>query len=362
MLRAGSSVTPPTSPCATLDLDAFDDRGVAATGATAVTVSVLTGQLVASCADTTAPAASIALALSGATGQVGYIPAGTAQTDTLSTQVGTTVVPFALPVWSTTAPVFLALDGPRTMPVDGFSEELTVSVPAARTSDLIVTMSRPAGAGTIACHAGTLDANDQPVCAGIAAAGGSACSAGGSAPPCTVPIVNGSDAYQVNVQTTGTALVVVQAAAAGHVTATWVLSPWTGASYQSLSGGGVLSYAGDNDFFTIAMPTGMGKGSISLSVTYNGNAQIRVAATRDGSPGGYCDDQGCGAALAGCRGTCMAPGGGCSYVFMNPGSDFNIWVNDDGHDAWDDVEAYSFAITFTEGCPSAVCTTYDCSL
>ena len=54
------------------------------------------------------------------------------------------------------------------------------------------------------------------------------------------------------------------------------------------------------------------------------------------------------------------PGGECNYVFYNVGSTwFNVWVNSENNNTWDDQNPYTFTFTFTEGCPSS-CNAYVC--
>jgi hypothetical protein len=45
-------------------------------------------------------------------------------------------------------------------------------------------------------------------------------------------------------------------------------------------------------------------------------------------------------------------GGSSCYFVTSAGSQFNVWVNDEDHDNWDDSARYTFSFTFEEGCAS----------
>ena len=99
---------------------------------------------------------------------------------------------------------------------------------------------------------------------------------------------------------------------------------------------------------------------MTVTLTYQGNVDLRVGIARSSSPSGWCTGYGCGISVVGnsCS-PCEEPGSDCNYVFKD-GDLLNVWVNDEDHDSWDEVNAYSFTFTYDQGCPS-VCSQYVCS-
>jgi hypothetical protein len=345
--------------CTPLTFDLFDGAGGAApTSANTTITSSFSGALFTDAACTLGLPGSVIIPDTTV-----YFQAA-AGTGTISTNAGT-LIPFAVEVTAAPSPR-LTLTGPSQGELDARSEPFTVTLPAAvpTGSSVVVNMNLYGSGDGIACAATGL--------AGDTCLAPTTCDLGGTQTACDVTIEEGATerSFYVMAGTGSARLIVVQVSAAGYLGTTRVYAArppvvWV---YDAGDISGVLSYPGDNDFFSIPVPDAtIGNGTMWATLTYasTGNAP-RVNIARQASRGSMPSGGAAGISIRDCSSSPCTVGDGesrCYYV-TSSGGFFNIWVNDELHDepppgAQENGITYDVSFTFQEGCAS-FCHEYAC--
>jgi hypothetical protein len=160
---------------------------------------------------------------------------------------------------------------------------------------------------------------------------------------------------------------------------------FAGSGPYTVSGGGWISYEGDQDFFTIPLTTPSATGwGISLRARMGSSSPLDIRINAAGGDGGAgyqsggdhddCSTQGCsGGTCDPTRKLCTEPAfdqwvgprhgstqSDCAYIKSGT-SAIDVWVNDAFANDWDEGTAYSFDIELTVGCPTFCAGTGACT-
>jgi hypothetical protein len=369
-LAAGSVAT--VGACVTLGLEAYDALGQPATGTTQVTLAAsdTTAVLAASCggAALTGP-----LSISGDTGSVAYTAGATAD---LGTTLTTTVASPAVLALGTLAAAatplaFVASSTPlpRRVAQGLRSDVVRLQLPPAVATPIVLQVASTNG--TVACAravAGVCPA-PSPAPAGLT---NPCVGTLGQKASCQIVIASGQT-YDLVVSPTALGLVALTASdpAAVLPPATWVAAVTTPLGLTASSPGtGLLTYEGDQDFYTIPLSGFPGAG---MTVTFDmpaSSIELRVLATRadhgagaqaaqrDDCPtgcdgGGQCDPtrKTCNQAAFHFQYGAAASTPSCLWAPATADT-IEIWVNDVWANDWDLTHPYAFTIRLDEGCPA----------
>ncbi len=390
--------------CGLVALNGYDEFGQLAT--TSITgLTAVSGSFVDVCGNATL---TLPITLTGGTGTVNYQAGAMASLDVIAATVEGETVQSGLPVvdLGLGAPgrVSVALtDGgapPTSFVTDGGSGTLRISLPAAATTPVVLTLeaSSPAAGAlpSIACVnwggdcGGLADASIVPE---IPAASRCTSSLDDNVGSCQIAILTDETSYDILLSSSAAGPLTLRISDRDGVELDtyYTAAIVEGAHFEFVGfdsgtgyfATGYLSYAGDQDFFNVPVSNQSFPGYVQMTIRVQQSAgsalEVRAVATRGsaaedgvgaGAGGGdLCGNCGSGSACD-ARGFCSrtaplnalvgAEGTTTECVFVVPDGDVAIWVNDAYANDWDLTVPYEISLMMEEGCP-AVCETEICA-
>lgn len=375
------------SSCGPISFYVADGKGQPAASATLSALSASSGSFVTDC-DTLTPVA-LPLELTEATPTLFYNAASVGDVTISSTIQGESALTSGITVAATgSTPALTTVSGllgaapPAGFVVNGSSGGLTVRLtPGPSTGTPLELQVQGSGNPVVACRA-----SQQGVCFGLDAipaaerCNGFLSVADGGKSACQILVgAGGTFDVVVNTDAAGPVTLVVTDPAGNYAPAYFTATAYPPATFEFGNGAGTMfyasgyiSYAGDQDFFTIpisSFPTRVGM-TVNLRVTGPSPVDFRVTATRGN--GGVSVELGGSDLCRDCPGSCNSRGycdqaaadltvganeGDCA--FLVDGGDLEIWVNDTLSNEWDLEQPYEVAVWLTEGCPSS-CDAFVC--
>ena len=363
-MLTGPMNAPPGAPgptnCTKMSFQVYDNKGQPTTTPDTFALNVSSGTLWpnANCSLDTPTPTLLPASVSLPTTDV-YYEAPTVANAPTSKYVTVTVggIESYLPV-AATQPPQLSVSGSHASYMGSPTANLTAAIPSAQAgrTDLLVEVLTANG-GSICTQSAT--SSDCPNVGTGGLARPPACpKTGAGSASCQLPIAAAGTTYGFKVVPSAIGLVALRISDT-QVPARWVPTSWvvagqgqrTFAYSGSATGHGYISYEGDNDFFTIPIPSDLAvPGGMTLDVNYTGPVQLRVAVTRESGDGQF--DGGGIATKDYCSSPCSRPDVNECIIVKNGGAQLDVWVNGINSRFRDDTGEYSFTVTYKEGCPT----------